>query len=391
MKFTVLRPAAIAVASTLGIWLMGANAMAQTYPARPIRLIVPFPQGRGPGSRRGGWFWGGDGALPSGWWHCVLRRVAIALVALAALAAETVIAQQYPARPIRLIVPFPPGGGTDITARAVAQKLSESWGQTVVVDNRPGANGTIGVDIAAKSAPDGHTLTMISSSHAVNTSLYTRQPYDLLKDLTPITQATSQPYVLVINPSVPAKSVKELVGVARAKPGALNYGSSGTGGISHLAGALLGSLTGTSLVHIPYKGGAPATIDVISGQIQIMFGTLLLNGPHIKAGRLRVLAVTTPQRWPGTPDLPTMQEAGVPGFVITQWYGMLAPAKTPQPVIMKLNKEIARLLHQSDVKEKLAADGAYAVGNTPEQFGAHIRSEIAKYAKLIKQIGLKPE
>lgn len=391
MKFTVLRPAAIAVASTLGIWLMGANAMAQTYPARPIRLIVPFPQGRGPGSRRGGWFWGGDGALPPGWWHCALRRVAIALVALSALAAETVIAQQYPARPIRLIVPFPPGGGTDITARAVAQKLSESWGQTVVVDNRPGANGTIGVDIAAKSAPDGHTLTMISSSHAVNTSLYTRQPYDLLKDLTPITQATSQPYVLVINPSVPAKSVKELVGVAKAKPGALNYGSSGTGGISHLAGALLGSLTGTSLVHIPYKGGAPATIDVISGQIQIMFGTLLLNGPHIKAGRLRVLAVTTPQRWPGTPDLPTMQEAGVPGFVITQWYGLLAPAKTPQPTVAKLSKEIARILHQPDVKEKLAADGADAVGNTPEQFGAHIQSETAKYGKLIKQIGLKPE
>ncbi|HSF20665.1 MAG TPA: tripartite tricarboxylate transporter substrate binding protein [Burkholderiales bacterium] len=317
--------------------------------------------------------------------------MAIALVALSALAAETVIAQQYPARPIRLIVPFPPGGGTDITARAVAQKLSESWGQTVVVDNRPGANGTIGVDIAAKSAPDGHTLTMISSSHAVNTSLYTRQPYDLLKDLTPITQATSQPYVLVINPSVPAKSVKELVGVAKAKPGALNYGSSGTGGISHLAGALLGSLTGTSLVHIPYKGGAPATIDVISGQIQIMFGTLLLNGPHIKAGRLRVLAVTTPQRWPGTPDLPTMQEAGVPGFVITQWYGLLAPAKTPQPTVAKLSKEIARILHQPDVKEKLAADGADAVGNTPEQFGAHIQSETAKYGKLIKQIGLKPE
>jgi len=305
--------------------------------------------------------------------------------------AQTATAQNYPARPIRLIVPFPPGGGTDITARAVAQKLSESWGQTVVTDNRPGANGTIGVDIAAKSAPDGYTLTMISSSHAVNTGLYAKQPYDLLKDLTPITQATSQPYAFVINPSVPAKSVKELIAVAKAKPGALNYGSSGTGGISHLAGALLGSLTGTSLVHVPYKGGAPATIDVISGQIQMLFGTLLLTGPHIKAGRLRVLAVTTPQRWPGTPELPTMQEAGVPGFVITQWYGMLAPAKTPQAVVTKLNKEIARLLHQPDVKEKLAADGANAVGNTPEQFGAHIRSEVAKYGKLVKQVGLKAE
>ncbi len=391
MKFIVMRSTAIAIASTLGTWLMGANAMAQNYPARPIRLIVPFPQGGGPGSRRRGWFWGGDGAPPPGWWHGALRRVAIAIFALASFSSGAVAAQQYPTRPLRLIVPFPPGGGTDITARAVAQKLGESWGQTVVVDNRPGANGTIGVDIAAKSAPDGHTLTMISSSHAVNTSLYTRQPYDLLKDLAPITQATSQPYAFVINPSVPARSVKELIAVAKAKPGALNYGSSGTGGISHLAGALLGSLTGTSLVHVPYKGGAPATIDVISGQIQMLFGTLLLTGPHIKAGRLRVLAVTTPQRWPGTPDLPTMQEAGVPGFVITQWYGMLAPAKTPQPTVAKLNKEIARILHQPDVKEKLAADGADAVGNTPGEFGAHIRSEVTKYGKLVKQIGLKPE
>jgi tripartite-type tricarboxylate transporter receptor subunit TctC len=318
-----------------------------------------------------------------------LLRVALPL--LAVVAATGASAQGYPDRPIRLIVPFPPGGGTDITARATALKLSESWGQTVVVDNRPGANGTIGVDITAKSAPDGYTITMISSSHAVNVGLYSKLPYDLMRDLAPITQATSQPYVLVINPSVPARSVKELVAVAMAKPGALNYGSSGTGGISHLAGALLGSLTGTSLVHVPYKGGNPAMVDVISGQIHMLFGTLLLNGPHIKTGRLRVLAVTTPQRWSGTPELPTMQEAGVPGFVITQWYGMLAPAKTPQPIVGKLNKEIARLLHQPDVKEKLAADGADAVGNTPAQFGAHIRSEIAKYSKLVKQIGLKAE
>ncbi len=315
---------------------------------------------------------------------------ALALLALAG----GVLAQpaaDYPAKPIRLIVPFAPGGGTDITARAIAQKLTESWGQTVVTDNRPGANGTIGVDITAKSAPDGHTLTMISSSHAVNVGLYAKLPYDLVRDLTPVTQATRQPYALVINPSVPARSVKELIAHARAKPGGINYGSSGTGGISHLGGALLGSIAGVNLVHVPYKGGAPATMDVISGQIQMIFGTLLLTGPHIKSGRLRVLAVTTAQRWPGTPELPTMQEAGVPGFEITQWYGLLAPAKTPQPVIAKLNREIARILHQPDVKEKLAADGADAVGNTPEQFGAHIRSEIAKYGKLVQQIGLKAE
>jgi len=301
------------------------------------------------------------------------------------------LAQTYPTKPIRLIVPFAPGGGTDITARAVAAKLSESWGQTVIPDNRAGANGTIGVDIAAKSAPDGYTITMISSSHAVNVGLYTKLPYDLLKDLTAITQATSQPYVMVIHPSVPAKSVKEFIAFAKAKPGGVNYGSSGTGGIAHLGGELLGSIAGIKMVHIAYKGGAPSTMDLIAGQIQMQLGTLLLTGPHIKSGKLRVLAVTTPKRWPGTPDLPTMQEAGVPGFAITQWYGMIAPAKTPPAIISKLQQEISRLLHQPDVKDKLAADGADAVGNTPEEFGAHIRAEVVKYAKVVKKVGLKAE
>ncbi len=320
--------------------------------------------------------------------HPTLRVVPALLVVAVASGA---FGQVYPSKPIRLIVPFAPGGGTDITARAVAQKLTETWGQTVVTDNRPGANGTIGVDVAAKSAPDGYTLTMISSSHAVNVGLYTKLPYDLIKDLAPIIQLTRQPYALVIHPSVPAKSVKELVALARAKSGALNYGSSGTGGLSHLGGALLGSLTGTELTHVPYKGGAPAMTDVIAGQIQMLFGTLLLTGPHVKSGRLRALAVTTAQRWPGAPELPTMQEAGVPGFEITQWYGLLAPVKTPQPIVDKLNKEIARILHQPDVKDKLATDGAEAVGNSAEQFGTHVRSEVAKYGKLVKQMGLKLE
>lgn len=314
-----------------------------------------------------------------------------ALLAGLLLTAGTVAAQSYPARPIRLIVPFAPGGGTDITARAIALKLTEAWKQTVVVDNRAGANGTIGVDIAAKSAPDGYTITMISSSHAVNVGLIPRLPYDLMNDLIPITQATSQPYVMVIHPSVPAKTVKEFIAYAKSKPGGVNYGSSGTGGISHLGGALLGQIAGIEMVHIPYKGGAPSTLDLIAGQIQMQLGTLLLTGPHIRSGKLRVLAVTTPKRWPGTPDLPTMQEAGVPGFAITQWYGLLAPAKTPPPVVAKLNQEISRQLHQPDVKERLAADGADAVGNSPAEFGAHIRSEIAKYSKLVKQIGLKAE
>ena len=304
---------------------------------------------------------------------------------------QTPAAAEFPVKPIRFIVPFPPGGGTDITARTIAQKLSERWGQQVVVDNRPGANGTIGVDIASKSAPDGYTITMISSSHAVNVSLYAKLPYDLLKDLAPVTQATAQPYALVIHPAVAAKSVKELVTLARAKPGALNYGSSGAGGLSHLSGALLASLAGVSLTHIPYKGGALAMNDVIGGQIQMLFGTLLLTGTHVKAGRLRSLAVTTAKRAPAAPELPTMMEAGVPGYEVAQWYGVLAPARVPPAIVDRLSTEIARGLHQPDVKPRLAADGSDAVGNTPAEFGAHIRAEVAKWAKLTKQLGLKAD
>ena len=315
----------------------------------------------------------------------------LAVLAIAAIPAVAPAQESYPARPIRLIVPFAPGGGTDITARAVAVRLTESFGQSVVVDNRPGANGTIGVDLTANSAPDGYTITMISSSHAVNVGLYPKLPYDLLKDLTPVTQATSQPYAMVIHPSIPAKTVKEFIAYAKSKPGTVNYGSSGTGGISHLGGAWLAQLTGTDMVHIPYKGGAPATLDLIAGRNHMQLGTFLLTGPHIKAGKLRVLAVTTPKRWHGTPDIPTVQESGIPGFAITQWYGMLAPAKTPPAIVGRLNKEIARVLHLPDVKEKLAADGADAVGSPAAEFGAHVKSEVAKYAKIVKQVGLKPE
>lgn len=320
-----------------------------------------------------------------------MKTIVILLGAALSAFTGTVAAQQYPSKPVRLIVPFAPGGGTDITARAVAQKLTEAWGQPVIADNRPGANGTIGVDMAAKSTPDGYTITMISSSHTVNVSLYSKLPYDLVRDLTPVTQATSQPYAMVIHPSVPAKTVKEFIAYAKTKPGGINYGSSGTGGIAHLGGAWIGHIAGIEMVHIPYKGGAPATLDMIAGRTQMQLGTLLLTGPHIKAGKLRALAVTTPKRWHGTPELPTVAEAGVPGFAITQWYGMIAPAKTPPAIVTKISKEISRILHQPDVKEKLASDGADAVGNAPEAFGAHIKAEVAKYAKIVKLVGLKAE
>src|SRR5436190_1683824 len=277
------------------------------------------------------------------------HRLAACVIFIASLTASDATlgqhdaAQLYPSKPIRLIVPFAAGGGTDLTARAIAQRLTEAWGQPVIVDNRPGANGTIGVDIAAKSAPDGYTLTMISSSHSVNVSLYKNLPYDLVKDLTPITQATTQPYALVVNPSLPVKSVAELIALAKSKPGVLNYGSSGIGGLSHLSGALFAALAHIKLTHIPYKGGAPAMTEVISGQIDMLFSTLLQSHAQIEAGKLRPLAITTAKRSPAAPQLPTMIEAGVPGFEVAGWYGVLAPAGTPAPIVDKLNKDIVRI------------------------------------------------
>jgi len=303
--------------------------------------------------------------------------------------AET--AQAYPSKPIRLIVPFAPGGGTDITARAIAQKLTERWGQQVVVDNRPGANGTIGLDLAAHAPADGYTLTMISASHSVNVSLFRKLPYDLIQDFAPVTQATSQPYALVVHPSVPAKSVQDLVALARAKPGALNYGSSGSGGFSHLSGALFASLARINITHIPYKGGNPALTDVIAGQIQMLFSTLLQSDAHIRSGRLRALAVTTTKRSPAAPDVPTMQEAGVAGYEVSGWYGMLAPGKTPRPVVARLNQEVTGILQMPEIKARLSGDGSEPVGSTSEAFAAHIKSEIAKWAKVVKEAGIRVE
>jgi tripartite-type tricarboxylate transporter receptor subunit TctC len=300
-------------------------------------------------------------------------------------------AQDYPSKPIRLIIPFAPGGGTDITARWIALKLGETWGQTVIPDNRAGANGTIGMDITMKAPPDGYTMTMISSSHAVNVGIYKNLTYDLIKDFAPITQATTQPYSLIVHPSVPAKSVKELIALAKARPGTINYGSSGTGGLPHLSGALFASLADINITHIPYKGGAPSMSDAIAGQIQMLFSTILQSRAHTKSGRLRPLAVTTVKRSAAAPELPTMQEAGVPGYEVAGWYGVLAPAKTPQAIIAKLNKEMVRIMNMQETKDRLSADGSEPVGSTPEQFGAHIKSEVSKWVKVVREAGIRGE
>jgi len=322
-------------------------------------------------------------------------RIAAALAGVAAaprLLAQGNAAADYPARPIRLIIPFAPGGGTDIVARTVAQKLGEAWKQSVVPENRAGGNGTIGANVVARSAPDGYTLSMITASHSVNVTLQgSKHPYDLLKDFAPISQMTTQPYVLVVNPGLPVKSVQELIALAKAKPGKLTYGSSGVGGTSHLSGALFCVLANIEMTHVPYRGGEPAMADVVGGQIDMLFSTRLQSRGLVDAGKLRALAVTTRKRSPATPELPTMQEAGVPGYEVAGWYGMLAPAGTPPAIINKLNREVVRIVHLPDVTEKMAVDGSEPVGSSPTEFAAHIKSEVEKWRDLIHKTGIKTE
>ncbi len=311
---------------------------------------------------------------------------------LPSVRAEADAAADYPSHPIHLIIPFAPGGGTDIVARTIAQKLGESFKQTVIPENRAGGNGTIGAAAVARATPDGYMLTMITASHSVNVTLQgSKHPYDLLKDFAPISQVTTQPYVLVVNPNLPVKSVADLVALARAKPKKLTYGSSGIGGTSHLSGALFCSLADIEMTHVPYRGGEPAMTDVITGQIDMLFSTRLQSRGFVEAGKLRPLAVTTPARSPAMPELPTMQEAGVKGYDVAGWYGMLAPAATPPAIINKLNREIVRIVHLPDVTERMAADGSEPVGSTPAQFAAHIKSEVEKWRDLIRKTGIRTE
>jgi tripartite-type tricarboxylate transporter receptor subunit TctC len=323
------------------------------------------------------------------------RRLASALLTAAGcVTAATACAQarsgDFPTRPIRYIVPFVAGAGTDITARTVAQKLGERLGQQVVVDNRPGAAGNIGMELTAKAPADGYTMVLVSASHTVNRSLQ-KLSYDLLRDFAPLSQITAQPYCLTVHPSVPVHTVKELLALARAKPNTLTYGSSGTGGLSHLAGAMLSSLGRIEWIHVPYKGGAAAINDMLGGQINSQFTTIIGTIQHVKAGRLRWLAISTATRSAAVPDLPTVAEAGVPGFAVEGWYGILAPAATPRRVVDLLGREIGASLRSPDISERFSVDGSIPVGSTPEEFAAHIRSEVTKWAKVTKDIGMRAE
>jgi tripartite-type tricarboxylate transporter receptor subunit TctC len=313
------------------------------------------------------------------------------MLALAAnvYAAQSDVAAGYPARPVRLIGPFVPGAGTDTTARTIAQKLGELWGQQFIVDNRTGAAGAIGVDLTAKATPDGYTICLISASHSVNSATNTRLPYDLAVDLQGITQATSLFYALYHHPAVPVKSVKELIAYSKANPGKLMFGSSGTGGLQHLAGEMFNYLGGAQLQHVPYKGTSAVITAMLGGEVQIGFGTFFGVRPHYEAGRLKVLAITAGKRSSAVPSIPTVAEAGVPGYEVDQWYGIITSSKVPKPIVQKLYGGIAEVLKQPDVVKRMASDGSTPVGSTPEQFNAHIKTEIDKWRRLARDAKLK--
>lgn len=300
-------------------------------------------------------------------------------------------AGMYPTRAVRMIVPFPPGGGTDLISRTVAQRLSETWGQPVVVDNRAGANGIIGTEAAARAKPDGYTLLVVIATHAINPSLYPRLPYDTAKDFAPITLMAQYPFIITIHPSLPAKTVKELIALARSRPGQLSYASSGNGSGPHLGFELFKSAAKIDVVHVPYKGAGPANIDLISGQVQLMFNNFLAAMPQIKAGRLRVLAVTSATRSQVMPDLPTLSESGVPGFDVTGWYVLLAPAGTPQQIVAKVQADTASTLRVPAVNTRLSSEGAQPIGSTPEQLTKFLANEERKWAKVIKDAKVAPE
>lgn len=300
-------------------------------------------------------------------------------------------AAQFPNKPIRMIVPFAPGGATDYMARTIAQKMSESLGQPVVVENRPGANAIVGTDVVAKSAPDGYTLVLCAFGHATNPYLLTKLPYDTLKDLAPVTLLVTGPLMLAVHPAIPAGSVRELVSYMKANPGKLNYASGGAGSSQHFAGELFQSMTGTRMVHIPYKGTAPAYTDLLSGQVSMIFDNMVTALPQVKAGKMKALGVSSAQRAEQAPDVPTIAEAGVSGYETGIWHGFLTTGGTPKDIVAKLNHEIVRAVHSPDVKTAFISRGLVPVGNTPEQFDAFIRNEMTKWSKVIKDAGIKAD
>jgi tripartite-type tricarboxylate transporter receptor subunit TctC len=317
--------------------------------------------------------------------------IRLAAAALALIACAFAMAQDYPSKAVRIIVPFAPGGGTDLSARIIAQKLGESLGANFVVDNRPGAAGIVGTEMIAKSKPDGYTLLVVSSSHAINPAMYPKLPYDTVRDFAPISLLLSGPTLLVAHPSLPAKNARELIALAKSKPGTLTFASAGHGTPPHMAGELFKSMARIDVVHIPYKGNGPAYTDLMAGQVSLMFPNIATAIQYVKGGRMRALGVGSRQRSAIAPEIPTIAESGLPGYEMGSWFGLLAPAGTPITIVTRLQQEIARIFKQADVREKLFAQGVEPVGGTPQEFTAFLNVEFAQWAKVIKSSGLKPE
>ena len=312
------------------------------------------------------------------------------LASLALLAATPAHSQPYPNKPIRIVAPFAPGGGTDFIARQVADRLSQKLGQPVLVENRPGAGGNLGAELALKSPADGYTLLLIAGSYTVNASLY-KLPFDSGNDISPIIQLSQGPFVVAVNPAVKANTLKEFIALAKAEPGKMSYASAGSGSITHLASELFLDMAKISIVHVPYKGTGPAQTDTIAGNTQLLFGSVATTLPFVKSGRLRALAVTTPKRIPAAPEVPTVSEAGVPGYEVILWHGLIAPKGVPKPIVEQLNRAANEVLKVKDMEERLSSDGVSPAGGTTEQFGALIKSDIARWAKVVKQANVKIE
>jgi tripartite-type tricarboxylate transporter receptor subunit TctC len=316
---------------------------------------------------------------------------AFALLLCALGIANIAVAQSYPNKSIRIIVPYPPGGNTDVMARIIAQKLNESWQQAVIVDNKPGASGIVGSEIVAKSVADGYTLLMQGTQHSINLSLYKQLPFDTLRDFAPVAFIGSAPFLLVVHPSVPANSVSELIAYIKSRPGGLNYGSSGIGGGAHLAGEIFKTAAGVQLTHIAYKGAAPAMVDLLGGQLPMVFDPIPTSIAQVRGGKLKALAITSARRSALMPELPTVAESGLPGFEVVAWASLFAPAATAKDIVTKLNAEVNRILQLPEIKEKFAGLGAESNPMTTDRFALHLRAEIAKFAKAIKDSGATAE
>jgi tripartite-type tricarboxylate transporter receptor subunit TctC len=319
------------------------------------------------------------------------HRFLSATVLVAAVVSASASAQTWPNKPVRLVIPFPPGGINDVIGRGIGQRLSEQWGHSVIIDNRGGAGSVIGTEVVAKSAPDGHTLLLISAAHAINVTLQRKLPYDSVRDFTPVTYIGWSPFVLVVHPSLPVRSVKELVALAKARPDQIAFSSSGTGTSVHLMGAMLGSGTGIKLVHVPYKGIAPAITDLIAGQVQFSFASPLTSAPHVKSGRLRPIAVTSPQRARTVQELPTIAESGIPGYRALAWYGILAPGATPKDIVERASADIIRTLKLPELNDRLTAQGVELVAGGPSALAEHLRNEITIWGKAVKEADAKAD